>query len=394
MFAAGAVVGLVVAAAAAVEAGHAFSAGSLRRMRLGARAIATVTLALLVVGALVAAGNPVARIESAWHSFKGGYGASSGGANRLVSGLGSNRYDFYRVALDQFRAHPVAGIGADNFQQQYLAHGRSEETPRYPHSVELRTLAQTGVLGALLALVGVGAALLAAAGPLRDGRDPLVRCVTAAALAGFAYWVVHGSFDWFWEFAGLGAPAFALLGIACSLAPARATGSREPAEPVAGPRRALAIAAVAVAATAAALTLAAPWLSQLEVQSAARVWPRAPLTAYSRLQDAARLNPLSDEPYLVAGSIALRYTDLPRADREFRRALARTPADAYATLERGAIASAQGRRADAAALLGRAVALSPREPLAREALRVVREGRRIDVQQLNRLILLKARQLA
>ena len=38
------------------------------------------------------------------------------------------------------------------------AYGHSDETPRYPHSVELRTLAQTGVLGALLALVGLGAA--------------------------------------------------------------------------------------------------------------------------------------------------------------------------------------------------------------------------------------------
>ena len=72
-----------------------------------------------------------------------------------MSGLGSNRYDFYRVSLDEFTAHPVGGIGADNFQQQYLRHGRSSETPRYPHSVELRTLAQTGIVGALLAIVGL-----------------------------------------------------------------------------------------------------------------------------------------------------------------------------------------------------------------------------------------------
>ena len=41
--------------------------------------------------------------------------------------------------------------------------------------------------------------------------------VAAAALAGFGYWVVHGSVDWFWEFAGLGGPAFALLGLVCAL---------------------------------------------------------------------------------------------------------------------------------------------------------------------------------
>ena len=62
------------------------------------------------------------------------------------------------------------------------------------------------------------------------------------------------------------------------------------------------------------------------MQSAARVWTTAPQTAYARLNDAARLNPLSDEPYLVAGSIALRFGDLARADHEFALALERSPA--------------------------------------------------------------------
>src|SRR5208282_6780207 len=108
----------------------------------------------------IAAGNPVTRVRHGWDTFKSGYAATNSSGSRLTSGLGSNRYDFYRVALDEFAAHPLLGIGADNFQQQYLAHGRSRETPHYPHSVELRTLTETGLVGALLALVGLGAALL------------------------------------------------------------------------------------------------------------------------------------------------------------------------------------------------------------------------------------------
>jgi O-antigen ligase len=83
-----------------------------------------VVVAVGVAGALAGlavAGNPVDRLDDAWHSFKGGY-ATDASQSRLVSGLGSNRYDFYRVALDQFRGHPVAGVGADNFFQDYLAH--------------------------------------------------------------------------------------------------------------------------------------------------------------------------------------------------------------------------------------------------------------------------------
>src|ERR1035441_8019617 len=212
-FVAAIAVGLVVALAAAIESRSTASTATRGRLRTGIGALAVAApIAVLAVG-LLAAGNPVTRIEHGWDSFKGGYGETTSTGSHLVSGLGSNRYDFYRVALDEFVAHPVVGIGADNFQQQYLARGRSDETPHYPHSVELRTLTQTGLVGSLLALVGLAAALLAAARSLR-GPDPLGGAVAAAALAGFGYWVVHGSFDWFWEFAGLGAPAFAMLGIA------------------------------------------------------------------------------------------------------------------------------------------------------------------------------------
>ncbi len=399
MFLAAVVVGLVVALGAAAETRAGLPSASRRRIGLAVRAVALGTLAVVLVGGLLAAGNPVTRVKSGWHSFKGGYGESSGAGDRLVSGLGSNRYDFYRVALDEFSAHPVLGIGADNFQEAYLAHGHSEETPHYPHSVELRTLTQTGVIGALLALVGLGAALVAAGAPLR-GRDPLVRSVTAAALAGFVYWALHGSVDWFWEFSGLGAPAFALLGLACALAPAPSEGGARTAAAGAAAgargraRRGLVLAGAAAAVAVVAVSFLAPWLSQLQLQRAARMWTHAPQTAYARLSDAAQLNPLSDDAYLLAGSIALRYGDLPRADREFARALGRSDSDAYATLERGAIASAKGERAAALTLLSRAVRLSPRDPLAREALELTREGRRVDVQALNRLILLKAQQLA
>ncbi len=396
VFVAALVVGLIVAVGAAIESRGSFSMGTAERVHRGFAALAIATLLTVLAGGWVAVGDPITRVEHGWNSFKGGYGANSATGNRLVSGLGSNRYDFYRVALNEFVAHPLVGIGADNFQQQYLMHGRSGETPHYPHSVELRTLAQTGVIGVLLALVGLGAALVAAVRGLRGG-DPLARAVVAAALGGFAYWAVHGSFDWFWEFAGLGAPAFALLGIACALAPRTATGSLLTPESVSGRRaalRRLGIGVGALAAVVAALSLAAPWLSQLQVQSAARVWTRAPQTAYARLNDAARLNPLSDEAYLVAGSIALRFGDLARADHEFALALGRTPGDAYATLERGAIASTENNRRRALELLERAARLNPRDPLTLQALRLAMEGKRVSVEELNRSILLKAQQLA
>ncbi len=391
-------VALLVAAATALESRRSLPAAAARNVHRVTAAVALAALLALVVGGLVAAGNPVKRVEHAWHSFKGGYG--EGGGDRLLSGLGSSRYDFYRVSLDEFAAHPIGGIGVDNFQQQYLRKGKSEETPRYPHSVEIRTLVETGVVGVLLALAGLGAALLAAWRAVR-GPDPLARAVAAAALAGFGYWVVHGSVDWFWEFAGLGAPAFALLGLVCALDPG---AGRDPAarnrpwSRPAGALRALPrpawAAAGALVAVIAVIALVGPWLSQLQVQTAAREWPHDASGAYSRLNQAAGLDPFSDQAYLVSGSIALRLGELGRADGEFAKALSRVPDDAYATLERGAIASTQGRDAQARALLRRAATLNPRDPLTRQALQIVNHGRRVSVQALNRAILEKADQLA
>ena len=430
LLAAALLVGSAVALGAAFESRRAISPALARGMRRGVGATAIATLVLVLAGVLAVAGNPIMRVRHSWESFEGGYATNTSG-NRLLSGLGSNRYDFYRVALDEFASHPLLGIGADNFQQSYLRLGHSEETPRYPHSVELRTLTQTGLAGALLALVGLGAALVAGWRAMRRRDDPLAAAIAAAALAGFTYWAVHGSFDWFFEFAGLGAPAFALLGLGCALAPEGdaggtpqrgassvhegdagaipqrgASGVHEGdagAPPRRGTRRtrvwhpsgsALTLALLSLLGLAAAASLAAPWLGERQVQSAAAIWPKAPLVAYSRLEDAAKLNPLSDRAYLVEGSIALRFGDLSRAERAFSRALGRVPDDAYAALELGAIASESGARVRALGLLERAVRLNPRDPLTRQALHTVQAGRPVDVRALNRAILLKAEDLA
>lgn len=430
------IVALLVGAGAALEGRARLTTQALGRVRLGMTALALAALVAVLAGGWVAAGNPVHRVEEGWSSFKGGYANDRASGSRLTSGLGSERYDFYRVALDEFLAHPLAGIGADNFQQQYLQHGRSLETPHYPHSVELRTLAQTGVLGAILGVLGLAGALLAAAGALRSRArraDPAATVAASAALAGFAYWAVHGSFDWFWEFAGLGAPAFALLGIACAVGAGHRTGQAqraaeagsasreaegpdEPATPAglpragsprprrpsarrrpalpAGPRAIAVVLALAALALASAASLAAPWFSQLQIQRAAKIWPTAPRKAYADLGHAADLNPLSDEAQLLAGSIALRFGDLLRAQHEFELALQRNPRDVYANLELGAIASALGRRQDALTRLRRASLLSPRDELIRDTLSYVRSGHTVNIEELNREILLKARRLA
>jgi hypothetical protein len=376
------VAGIVVAAAAWFETGREFTSSTTEMVRRVTTALAIVTVVLIASAGAIRAGNPVDRVNSAWDSFKGGYAEQDQGS-RLVSGLGSNRYDFYRVGLDLFKDHPLRGVGADNYFIEYLQQGRSTETPRYPHSVELRTASQTGVVGVALMLAFLGFAA-AAVVSVRRARDPVAAAVATGAAMVFVYWLVHDSVDWFWEFAGLGAPAFAFLGLACALAPRRQINDDEVAA-ARGVRWAL-IAALAVAAVSVTL----PWLSERDVQKAAAVYDSQPFTAYDRLKQAARLNPLSSRPELVAGSIALRYSDFTRADQRFSDALERVPDDQYATLMRGAIASDRGDRAAALRLLDRAATLAPRDRLTLEARAIARDGGRIDVANLTRKILGRA----
>ena len=84
------------------------------------------------------------------------------GSSRFSGGLGSNRWDFWRVAVDGFERSPLLGAGADNFALDYVRDRRSPEEPRYAHSVELRVLGGLGIVGVLLFTSAVGFALAAA----------------------------------------------------------------------------------------------------------------------------------------------------------------------------------------------------------------------------------------
>ncbi len=88
--------------AAARLAGGGQGAASRRRRRRPGNAPRGRSWAVWLV-----AGNPLTRVRHGWESFKGGYSTEATAGNRLLSGLGSNRYDFYRVALDEFKSHPL-----------------------------------------------------------------------------------------------------------------------------------------------------------------------------------------------------------------------------------------------------------------------------------------------
>src|SRR5262249_57752375 len=118
----------------------------------------------------VGVGNPATRVERAWDEFQAKPSPRPSGSY-FTAGFGSNRHDLWRVALREIERDPVQGVGSDNFAVDYLRERRTDEEPLYPHSIELKVLAQTGVVGGLLFLGFVVSAVLAFAS--RRGAAPL-----------------------------------------------------------------------------------------------------------------------------------------------------------------------------------------------------------------------------
>jgi len=333
-------------------------------------ALVAAAAALVVV---VHYGGPVGTARAAWHSFAQPVGNDT--SSHFVSTVGNHRYDFWRVAAHQFRRSPILGAGMDNYAADYVRERRTYEQPLYPHSLEARLLGGLGIVGFLLFAVFAAAALWL------TGRAARARSETAvlglAGLAMLVYWLAHGSVDWLWEFPGVTGPVVAA--VACIAAREASTASA-----TAGRRSTVGLACAAVAA---AVVLAPSWIAARDIASALAVWHTQLSTAYADLHQAAALNPVTDEPYVVAGTIAERRLDWPRARRQFQLALDRVDENWYSHMELGIALAKLGDDAGARRQLDRAHLLDPRETLVTEALGDLAAHRPINPRALDREII-------
>jgi O-antigen ligase len=319
---------------------------------LAGRILAAVAvLAVIAAAGFAALHNPLAHAERAWHNFTTNQKAPPT-TPHFAAGLGTSRYDVWRIALGQFAAHPLAGVGSDNYLVGYLQQRRTGETSRYPESVILRTLSETGIVGAALFLGFLGVAVVRAVRAARSRRAP---GLALACFAGFAYWLFHASIDWFWELPSLTGAALMLLALAAS--PTRA------ADPPLQRTRIgrLWVPATAAAALLAAGALAVPWVAGSLVDAAIA---RGPVPgAYSLLKTAAALNPLSEQPFLTEATLAANAGDRGRERHALLEALRRNPDDWYPYLMLGIVAGREHHLNLARRELARARRLSPRDQI-------------------------------
>ncbi len=132
------------------------------------------------------------------------------------------RRTLWRGALAAFRAHPVLGIGPDNFRHlsgEYL--GRTDTDPRmHANSLYFETLADLGALGAL-AFAALVVAFAAAA--RRAVRAPATRLWALGFGVALGTYLLHGALDYFLEFT----PTYALFWLLAGTLVALATPAGE-----------------------------------------------------------------------------------------------------------------------------------------------------------------------
>jgi hypothetical protein len=370
---------------------------AVRRRLLGSIAVLLAVGVTLAGGLTLSHGHPFSFISRQWHGFAHQGSVHSGSH---FTDLGSGRYDFWRVALDAFVAHPVGGLGQDSFDNYYVPRRHTGEEPSWTHSLELRLLAHTGVVGTALFAVFLVAAIAAF---LRARRRPgLAAAVAGAAMLPFVVWLIYGSVDWFWEVPALSGPALGFLGVAAALGsrspaddatpapdalpaddivpapgvPADATTRPVPASPPrpGRPARGIGVAAGTLgvlALLATVIVLGLPYLSVRETSIGSDAGQRDPARALHSLSIAADLNPLSPDPGRLAGNIALSSQRYSVARQRFEQVISRDSGGWYAWLGAGLASSALGDRAQARRDFQTAASINPQNAVVARALEEV-----------------------
>lgn len=369
-----------------------------------ARRVGAWLLVVPVVLALAVAVGSAHRIEhyvhDQWHAFThlagagaslsssaGGSAVSVGGSSpssasyaRLLSGEG-NRDDYWRIAWRVWRAHPILGVGAGNYARFYYQQRATAEDIEQPHSLELQTLSELGIVGALLLasfVVGIAWGVLRMRA--RAARSSLIRASMVGALGAFGAWLLQTSVDWMHLLPGLTAIALVGAAVLIRAQPPAGAGAEASAQlgsslTAAGPgrsnvRRALAsrpalalgASAVAVTLVTAGASLSRQGLADLYRERAQQELATHPAAAIADANRSLGFDADAVETYYVKAAALARFDQAAAAKATLRQALAHKPESFVTWALLGDIAVREHRLRTAGHDYGRAHQLNPLDP--------------------------------
>jgi hypothetical protein len=284
-----------------------------RRLRQ-AYAGALVVLLISALGLGMAQyGSPQHITSRAYHAFSSPPVVVTAGGKlnqRLFSLSGNGRATLWRVAVNDFRAHPWLGSGAGTFELSWLRNRPTPGKVRDAHNLYVEVLAELGPAGLALLLLALTVPILAS---LAVRRHPLV----PIALGAYFAYLVHAGIDWDWEM-----PAVTLAGLLCGvsiLVVARLNSESR----VITPR--VRIGAVTVTLVVAAFAFVG-LMGNIAVAASNNAATVANWRDSARhAGDAKRWMPWSSDPWRLQGEAQYVLGDFDAARLNFRRAIAKDP---------------------------------------------------------------------
>jgi len=275
--------------------------------------------------------------------------------NRFASG-GGNRYDYWRVAWDQFRDHPIRGVGAGNFATTYYRERRTSEAIRQAHSIEMQALGETGLIGALVLATFLATGCWAIRARAREGSADSDPALAVAAGGIFAFWLAQTSVDWLHLIPGL--TAAALISAAALLQP----WSRAPERRPRGVWAYAALAGVVVIAAGSMALVSRQFLAQHQWSVGISALVDDPRTTLTRANEALDLNDQYVNAYRLEAAAYARLGSYARSRDALLAAIDLEPSDSVNWVLLGDLQSRRGLRLTARRSYGRALELNPREP--------------------------------
>jgi O-Antigen ligase len=288
------------------------------------------------------------------------------GPARLQDIGSNNRWGWWQEAWEAFTDDPIGGAGAGTFHLVHLKLRDNSQSVTEPHDLPLQALAETGLVGFLLAGGAALAALLVVVGALRRLAGEERAAGLALAVVALLY-PLHGLVDYDWDFVAVSAPFFFTLGVLLATA--------TPTRVVRRPFIAFASALVALAAISSLVT---PWLADRRVSSSYdALESNRTAAAGDRAEEARSLDPLSVEPLFAEALAKEREGKVLEALRLYVRATQMQPENPETWYQLGAFELGLRSYGWAELHLTRARELDPHGPAtqALKDLRAERAGR-------------------
>jgi|HubBroStandDraft_6_1064221.scaffolds.fasta_scaffold02896_3 hypothetical protein len=286
-----------------------------------------VVLVALAGGMVAVHGDPVSEAQAKWREFKSLQTTTT--TKVRYTSAGGQRYDLWRVALQELRANPLGGVGEGSYEFGYYRMRRTNRNLDDPHGLLFQIGAELGVVGLVL-FAAIPLGLLASLRRWWGLASLQARRSACGLTAAGATFLGQSLVDWMWRIPGLTALGLLCLAVAVALL-ARSASVEGAAErsAVVAPSRSRGLswwrAAAGGALLGAVALVLGLYLSNVYVRRAEDEKGLSPTAQLADARTASTLDPWAVDPHYLEASALETMGRRPAARAQLEQALRLEP---------------------------------------------------------------------